>query len=75
MSTLFLLALLCYLYLVLAWGLINFIVRHEGTSLPVLFGVPAVLTLVIWFIGGPTLLQVIVYYPIRLLAQIRYGLG
>ncbi len=75
MSTLFLLALLCYLYLVLAWGLIIYLVRQEGTSLPVLFGVPVLLTLGIWVLGGPQLLQVIAYYPLRLLAQVRFGLG
>jgi len=70
MSTLLILFALCYAYAVLLWGLINYIVRQEGTSLPVLFGVPAAITLAIWFFGGPELLSIVALYPIRLLARI-----
>ena len=75
MVTVIMLGLLCYIYTVLLWGLLTFVVRHEGASLPVLFGVPALVTLALWLLGGPELLRLVAFYPIRLLAQVRYGLG
>ena len=45
MGTIFVLALMCYVYFVLIWGLITYTVIHEGTSLSMLFGAPALITL------------------------------
>lgn len=75
MSTIFVLALMCYVYFILIWGLITHTVIHEGTSLTMLFGVPALITLALWFLGGPEMLRLVAFYPIRLLAQLGSGLG
>ena len=73
MTGLLVLGVLCYIYSVLLVGIISYAVTRDGASLGFMLGLPLVITLLIYFLGGPELLRAVAFSPIRMLASLRSG--
>jgi len=73
MTSMFILLILCYIYSVLLVAFISYVVVRDGVSLTFLFGLPLVITLLVFFFGGIDMLRTIALFPIRSLASLGLG--
>ncbi|MBP7960818.1 MAG: hypothetical protein KBG20_11065 [Caldilineaceae bacterium] len=73
MTSLLMLLVLCYIYSILIVAFISYVVVRDGVSLTFLFGLPLVITLLVFFFGGVDTLRAVAFFPIRTLAGLRLG--